>query len=142
MTSPIPVQPLTTPAALYPATRVCPETMTADEMVRTSFWFRLWLACKPIGGFVGYKGKMTACPLAAFLTEQGFTGVSVFARGICYNEGSTITAERWQREFILLLDFDATNPNYEASGPVTREEALTLLDRAVAMSEALEAVPA
>lgn len=124
-----------------PARRVLPEGTTLEDALASPFWFRTWLLSKPIGGFVGYRARYAGCPLASFLSEQGFENPQVFRVGaVCLDGSNTppIEAQRWHQNFVMLVDdFHEDDVQPMAEPVITREDALQKLDWAIAMAEGM-----
>ena len=123
------------------ARRVLPEGATLESALTSPFWFRVWLLSKPIGGFVGYRAKYSTCPLASFLSEQGFENPQVFRVGAVCLDGSgqkPVESQRWHQNFVMLVDdFDPDGLDPDATPAITREDALQKLDWAIAMAEGM-----
>lgn len=101
--------------------------------------FRKWLMSKPEGEEVGRTGKVMTCPIAVYITEQmgGDYGAAVTV-AMCSGRRSSIITPAWAKRFIPRADclypveYRKLNGHlsayYEKDKPVTREQALAILD--------------
>lgn len=97
--------------------------MTVLQEVLTPARFRAWLEEQEAGARVGYTDSPCSCPLACYVSAQlGYPYVRV-QRNLQIRKKMHDLPE-WARYFVETVD----DQNVRYGAPVTREEALRLLE--------------
>jgi hypothetical protein len=109
---------------------------TPADLLATPARFAAWLNAQPANATVGRPHMSSSCPIAKFLTAEGFFNLSVSKAAVIWEwdqnagTGHEAVLPRWARRFVDLIDVrDSTWP--VRTRPVRASYARALLGQAV-----------
>lgn len=101
--------------------------MTVLQEVLTPARFRAWLEEQPVGALVGFTDSPSQCPLARYISAER-DGAFVVVCGALEVGGHFVMPPRWVYDFQAEVDGPSEQDDVPLGRPVTREEALRLLN--------------